>query len=118
MHLVKLVVAVECDVEAPARRAGRGVGQPDDQPEDGTQPQHLGCQLDRLFRVAGHRVRTCVQGGYIGAGRVQSQLVEVVLENTMHQHRVVSLADGLVDKQLRFLWNIQLCGLQRKLCYT
>ena len=36
----------------------------------------------------------------------------------MHQHRVVSLADGLVDKQLRFLWNIKLCGLQRINCVT
>ena len=40
------------------------------------------------------------------------------MENTMHQHRVFSLADGLVDKQLRFLWNIKLCGLQRKNCVT
>ena len=41
-YLVELVVTVEGDIKPPARAAGRGVGQPDDQPEDWAQPQHLG----------------------------------------------------------------------------
>ena len=97
-HLVQLIITVEGDVEAPAGGVGGGVGEPNDQPEHGAEPKHLGGELDGLLRVAGHRVGTGLQGGHVGSRCVKPQLVQVMLEHPMHQHRVVPLPQGLVHK--------------------
>ena len=105
---VKFIIAVEGDEDVPGWSVDAGVGQAEDEPEDGPEPEDLSAQLQRLLRVGGDGGGLGLEGGHVGPCRVQPQLVEVVLEHAVHQSAVLALPQGLVHEQLRLLGHVEL----------
>ena len=63
---VQFIVAVEGDEDVPGGSVDAGVGQAEDQPEDGAEAEHLGGKLQRLLRVGGDGGGLGLEGGHVG----------------------------------------------------
>ena len=50
---VKFIIAVEGDEDVPGGSVDAGVGEAEDEPEDGPQAEHLSAELQRILRVGG-----------------------------------------------------------------